>query len=99
MKFSRRRLWFSAATIALLVLGAALASVLFNPRLTKYIESAAFRAELEKQTAKGLHFEGGQYAPVRRTGFLTAESERFRAQNGRKAMRSIEAHGIVATFN
>lgn len=100
MKFSARLLRISATTIALLVTGAAiLAIVLFNPRLTKYVESEAFRAELEKQTAKGLHFEGGHYAPVRRTGFLTAEAESFQAKDGRKALRSLEAHGIAATFN
>jgi hypothetical protein len=100
MKFRARLLWIWAATIALLVIGTAiLAIVFFNPRLTKYVESEAFRTELEKQTAKGLHFESGRYAPVRRTSFLTAETESFQAQNGRKAMRSIEAHGIAATFN
>lgn len=99
MKFSRRLLSFSAATIALLTIGTVLAVVFFNPRLTKYVESAAFRAELAKQTAKGLHFEAGRYAVIRRTGWLTAETDSFQATNGDKAMRSIEAHGIAATFN
>ena len=69
------------------------------PRLTRYVESDAFRAELEKQTAKGLHFPDGKYAPIRRTGFLTAASDSFRAENGRKALTSMDAHGITATFN
>jgi hypothetical protein len=100
MKFSAHLFWISAATIALLVVGAAaLAIVLCNARLTKYVESEAFCAELEKQTAKGLHFGGGHYAPVRRTGFLTAETESFQAKDGRKALHSLEAHGIKATFN
>ena len=70
-----------------------------NPRLTRYVESDAFRAELEKATAKGLHFPAGRYAPIRRTGFLTAASDGFRAQGGRKAMTAMDAHGITATFN
>ena len=41
----------------------------------------------------------GKYAPIRRTGFLTASSDGFRAQNGRKALTSMDAHGITATFN
>ena len=39
-----------------------------NPRLTRYIESDSFRAEMEKETAKGLHFPGGHYEPIKRTG-------------------------------
>jgi hypothetical protein len=96
----RRRLWRRAAIIfgALVVLaGAGIALV--NPRLTRYVESDAFRAELEKQTAKGLHFPAGTFAPVRRTGFLSAASDGFRAKEGRKALTSMEAHGITTRFN
>lgn len=70
-----------------------------NPRLTRYVESDTFRAELEKQTAKGLHFPAGTYGPIRRTGLLTAQSDDFRSQNGNKALTAMEAHGIAATFN
>jgi hypothetical protein len=79
---------------------AAAAGIAFmNPRLTRYVESEAFRAELEKQTAKGLHFHEGKYAAIRRTGFLTGASDSFRAEKGRKALTSLEAQGISATFN
>ena len=49
-----RRTGLIAAGI--MIVAGAIAIVFINPRLTRYVESEAFRAELEKQTAKGLHF-------------------------------------------
>src|SRR5215212_5945392 len=92
--------WRTVAIITGLVAAALVGAIaIMNPKLTRYVESDAFRAELEKQTAKGLHFSGGNYAPIRRTGFLSAASESFRAQNGRKALTALEARGITARFN
>jgi hypothetical protein len=88
-----------AMVVAVIVFAAAGVVALLNPRVTRYVESDAFRAELEKQTAKGLHFPGGKYSPIRRTGFLTATSDGFQARNGRKAMTSLDAHGITARFD
>ena len=96
----RRRRWRRAAIVIgaiAIVAGGGIALV--NPRLTRYVESDAFRAELEKQTAKGLHFPAGIYSPIRRTGFLSAASDGFRAENGRKALTMMDAHGITASFN
>ena len=70
-----------------------------NTRLTKYVESDAFRVEMEKETAKGLHFPSGHYEPIKRTGTWTAESAGFRAKDGWKALRVIDARGITAKFN
>jgi hypothetical protein len=95
----RKRWLVGAGAIGILLLAVALSIALLNRRLTRYVESDAFRAELEKQTAKGLHFPAGTYAPIRRTGFLTASSDGFRARNGRKALTSMDARGITATFN
>ena len=80
------------------VTGAVLIAVL-NPTLTRYIESEDFRAEMEKETAKGLHFSASKFAPIKRTGFLSAATENFKAEKGRKAMTKINAHGITARFN
>jgi len=96
----RRRGWQLGAAVAGIVLVTGAAGIaLINPRLTRYVESDAFRAELEKQTAKGLHFPQGKYAAIRRTGFLTAQTDGFRARSGRKALTTLDAHGITATFN
>src|SRR6266566_4533657 len=99
-----RTVWWRPSRRTGVVLGAVVtaagvALALVNPRLTRYVESDAFRAELEKQTAKGLHFPAGGYAPIRRTGFLSAASDGFRAENGRKAMTSMDARGLTARFN
>ncbi|MFL6521144.1 MAG: hypothetical protein ACJ8NS_13055 [Chthoniobacterales bacterium] len=95
-KGRRRTLVVIAGLIVLVVV---VVVVLLNPRLTRYLESDAFRLELEKQTAKGLHFPAGSYSAIRRTGFLSAASDGFRARNGRKAMTALEARGITARFN
>jgi hypothetical protein len=94
----RRKGWAVAAAATLLIVGG-IGIAGLSPQLTHYIESDRFRAELEKETAKGLHFSSGQYAPIHRTGFLSAASDGFRATNGRKAMKSLDAHGIAAKFN
>src|SRR5947208_11084911 len=90
--------WAVAAVAILLILGA-VGIAWLNPQLTHYIESDRFRAELEKDTAKGLHFPAGHYARIHRKGFLAAAADRFQADNGRKALRAIDARGITATFN
>jgi hypothetical protein len=94
----RRKGW-AVAAVAILLIAGAIGIAWLNPQLTHYIESDRFRAELEKQTAKGLHFPDGHYAPIHRKGFLTAGADRFQADSGRKALRAIDAHGITARFN
>src|SRR6266498_3172827 len=54
---------------------------------------------MEKETAKGLHFPHCQYSPILRTSAFTARSEHFEARNGVKAMKSLNARGITATFD
>jgi hypothetical protein len=71
----------------------------FNPRLTDYIQSEAFRAEMEKETARGLHFPEGHYQSIKRTGFFSGATDGFAAEKGDKALRSLDAHGIRAKFN
>jgi hypothetical protein len=97
----RRKPLILAVAIAIFFVIAITAGValFFSPLLTKYVESDAFRVKMEEETAKGLHFPRGRYARIRRTGAFTAQSDRFEADNGRKAMRSLDAHGITAKFN
>jgi hypothetical protein len=78
-----------AGAIAIFFVIAALAGtvIFFSPLLTHYIESDRFRVAMENETAKGLHFPSGRYAPIRRSGSLTAQSESFRATNGEKALK------------
>jgi hypothetical protein len=97
----RRKLLILAVAIAIFFLIAITAGMaLFaSPLLTHYVESDRFRAAMEQETARGLHFPLGRYAPIRRTSVLTAQSDNFKAENGQKAMKSLDAHGITAKFN
>src|SRR4051812_44730744 len=54
---------------------------------------------MEEETAKGLHFPEARYAPIRRTGALTAQSDSFKADSGEKAIKSLDVHGITAKFH
>src|SRR5437016_5342503 len=97
----RRRLLICGGAIGIFFLIAAAigVAVFYSPLLTRYIESDAFRTAMENETAKGLHFPNSHYAPIRRTSAFTAQSESFEARNGQKAMRSLDARGITATFD
>jgi hypothetical protein len=97
----RRKWLIYVASVAIFRVIAATAGValFFSPWLTRYIESDAFRKAMENETAKGLHFPSGHYAPIRRTGFWMAQSESFQASGGEKAMKSIEARGITAKLD
>lgn len=97
----RRKLLILVVAIAIFFISAFAAglAVLFSPLLTNYVQGDAFRVAMEQATAKGLHFAHGRYAPIRRTGTLTAQSDRFQASDGRKAMKSLDAHGITAKFD
>jgi hypothetical protein len=83
--------------VALLV-AAVLALPLVNQKLTEYVESEAFRQELNKQTSKGLHFEG-EYQAIRRTGPLTAKTQGFTARNGVKAIKTMSTGEADAKFD
>lgn len=98
-KQGRRRWLIFGSAIAAIGGVAVITFLVFNPRLTRYVESAEFREEMEKATAKGLHFPASHFAPIRRTGLLAAASENFAATEGRKAMTTMDAHGIGARFN
>jgi hypothetical protein len=88
-----------AIAIFLLIAALAATATFFSPLLTHYVEGNAFRAAMEDETAKGLHFPHSRYSPIRRTSAFTAGSQSFEASNGVKAMKSLDAHGITARFN
>jgi hypothetical protein len=97
----RRILLILVGAIAILFLIAAGAgvAVFYSPLLTHYVESNAFRAAMEDETAKGLHFPQGRFSPIRRTSAFVAQSETFSARDGKKAMKSLDGRGITATFD
>lgn len=81
-----------------LVAGAILGVTLLNRRLTAFVESEAFRRELDKQTSKGLHFQG-HYDTIRRTGLLTVRTDGFTGKEGVKAIKTISTGEVDAKFN
>jgi hypothetical protein len=97
----RRKLLIYSAAVAIFFLIAAGIGVaaFYSPLLTHYIESDAFHAAMENETAKGLHFPQCRYSLIRRTSAFTAKTESFEAPNGQKAMKSLDAQGITATFD
>ena len=97
----RKKLLIVATAIGIffLLVIASGAAVFFSPLLTRYLEGDAFRVAMEKETAKGLHFPQARYAPIRRTGAFTAQSDSFEADNGHKAMKSLDGRGITAKFD
>jgi hypothetical protein len=98
--FSRRRwLVITGCVIAAIAFLIGIAFVLINPALTRYFEGPRFRVALEQETAKGLHFPASEFAPIWRTGLLSAESESFKAREGRKAITRLDAQRITARFN
>ena len=98
---SRRKLLILAIAIGFFFLLAitAVVAVFFSPVLTRYVESDSFRVAMQEETAKGLHFPQSRYTPIRRTSVLTAHSDSFKADNGQKAIKSLDAHGVSATFD
>jgi hypothetical protein len=94
---TRGRLLFLLSFVALVAV-VVLAVPLGNRKLTEYVESDAFRRELDKQTSKGLHFEG-EYQTIRRTGLLTVETDGFKARNGVKAFKTLSTGQVDAKFN
>jgi hypothetical protein len=95
---SLRNYWFWVSVLVGTVAFTAIAVLLINPQVTRYVESEAFRRELDKQTSKGLHFEG-HYQAIRRTGFLTAETDGFTGQNGVKAFKTLSTGKVDAKFD
>ncbi len=96
----KHRWWFLVppGAILLLLLVVIIALPIISPKLTPYLEGPEFRAELDKQTSKGLHFDG-KFGPISRTGFNTASVGEFHASNGVKAMKTMEASDVSAKFN
>jgi len=94
----RRHLIFVCA-IATIAIAIGIAFVLINPALTCYVEGPRFRVALEQETAKGLHFPTSEFVSIRRTGLLSAQSESFKARDGRKAITSLDAQRVTARFN
>src|SRR5260370_16226351 len=102
MRNRSRRRWLIiiiGCAVAAIATAIGVTLVLLNPAMTRYVEGSRFRVALEQETARGLHFPNCKFAPIKRTGFVSAKSETFEARDGRKAMTTLDAQGVTARFN
>jgi hypothetical protein len=86
--------------VALIVLAAGLIMAWFAaaPALTRYVESDAFRAEMDEETSKALHLTG-RFEALKCTGTWQVDTPRFAGSKGEKTIVSLEARGIRVIFN
>ena len=94
---TRWRWLIVSAASGIFLAGAAGAVPFLNLRLTHYVESDRFRARLENETTKGLHFPSGHYAPIRRAGIVELFKQSPGAYLG-LLLRELEAW-LKRTFN
>jgi hypothetical protein len=90
----RRPLIGGAILIALLV-----AAFLGNFALTSVVEGPKFRAMLEKETAKGMHFQEVHYAPITRGGLFGMRADSGKGSQGLKTLQSLSGEQVSGAFN
>ena len=86
-----------AAMLTILV-GLAVGWILLDRWLEHYLESQSFRSAMSRLTCRVFKVSG-EYAPIRRTGFLSVATPGFVGTNGWKMTRSIETQQVTATLN
>ena len=94
----------SARARRLLISGAILVAVLVaafigNAALTPVVEGPGLRAMLEKETAKGMHFETVRYAPIERVGVFGMRSAMGEGIGGFKTIQSLKGEQVTGAFN
>jgi hypothetical protein len=92
---SRRPLLFGGVILVVLLV----AAWLINHAATSVIEGAGFRAMLEKETAKGMHFASAHYAPLVRTSLFGVHSDSGAGEKGFKTIESLQGDNVSGTFN
>jgi hypothetical protein len=90
----RRLLAGGAILVGLLVL-----AFLGNAALTPIVEGAKLRAMLEKETAKGMHFESVHYAPITRVGVFGMRADMGEGLKGFKTIESLKGEEVTGSFN
>src|SRR5438105_7024631 len=99
LRSRKHRLLIIVCAVASIAIVIGITLVVINSAVTHYVEGPRFRVALEQETARGLHFPSSEFASIRRTGLLSAQSESFKARDGRKAMTTLDAQEITARFN
>lgn len=87
-----------AVGISLLLGASACVGWTVNRWLARYVPSEAFRGTVTQATCHGLHISG-EYAPITRTGWLTADTADFHGAEGARVIKSLAAQEVRATLN
>jgi hypothetical protein len=82
-----------------ILLALIVAAFFLNRAATGLIEGAGFHAMLEKETAKGLHFDTALYAPIKRVGIFGIGADWGAGQKGRKTIVALEGNQVTGAFN
>ena len=94
----------SPRTRRLLVGGAILVALLIvvfigNAAITPVVEGPKFRAMLEQETAKGMHFGEAHFAPLTRVGVFGVRSDLGEGLKGQKTIESMKGEQVTGAFN
>jgi hypothetical protein len=90
---------FYSSTGGVILVVVLVAAVFANHAATRRIEGPSFRAMLEKETAKGMHFESAHYAPLTRVGIFGMRADSGAGEKGFKTIVSLRANQITGAFN
>ena len=90
-----RRLLIGSAILAGLIVTAFIGDV----AVTHIAEGAGFRVMLEKETAKGMHFETVHYAPITRVGVFGMSADQGEGEKGFKTIESLKGEHVTGAFN
>jgi hypothetical protein len=72
---------------------------LLNRAATSVVEGGKFREMLEKETAKGMHFQSAHYAPITRVGVFGMKADSGTGEKGFKTIVSMTGNHVTGSFN
>ena len=81
-----------------ILVAAIIGLAILNDKATPIIEGEKFRTMLDKETSKGMKFDG-HYAPLTRVGLLGIHTDSFHGDKGQKTIVSIDAKDVGGWFN
>jgi len=90
---------FYSAVGGLILVALLVTAFLVNQAVTRWIEGPSFRAMLERETAKGMHFESAHYAPLTRVGVFGMRADAGAGEKGFKTIVSLQANQVTGAFN
>ncbi len=94
----RPRYFYPAVGGAILLL-VLVGAYLLNAYATTVVESDRFRAMLEMETAKGMHFQSAEYAPITRVGLFGMKADFGKGEKGFKTIVSMTGNDVTGAFN